>query len=1004
MITLGWIVSLSAFGQETPAILHAADQAYQEARYEEALRLYQTSEVKFRQTKDIPNQAKSLTGQINSAQELSRFEEVEKLIDKMSLLPKNQKLEAEIAFLQGRLAASTGKDEAAINNFDKAIALSDEPLETVKYFTHKGFALVNSHELIQAEKTHKKASSLYDSIKVDDQMLKARLIDLNARIKWHTGDFAGSLMSFKKELEITQKLLIPDHPEIGSIYASMGIMYKNLLQYDKALEYYELSLDIRKKYLGENHLEVANSLNNIGYALYKKKQFEEALQVHRLALKIRSEQLDPLHLRVLQSIEHIGLCYGGMERFDEAEKNFRIILDGRTKKYGHDHHLTGYAYYNLGAVAVEIPDYEKAASYFQEAVDIGHKVYGPHNYDQADNYNRLANCHLELNKVSEAISEFHLALQHNLPGYTWDGDLRKIPDLQHYLSFRELQRSLLGLAKAHAALNGNLSVSIAYLKAAEEVIQRFKLNFSKDSDLITISASVKELADDAIPIYYRKYTDTRNPEDLEEIFRYSELAKSSALLSKLSDEKAKQVSGIPEEMLLKDKDYRFQQDSLNTIILARLDSKEDPSAPKALLFQKNREYEAFKKELEKQYPVYTENKFGLKPASIKSIQNYLAERGQATALLSLHLTDDKTLLSMLISENDVKINIAATENLDEVITNFRKALIDQDEKALMETSDQLRKLLISPLYEQKISKDLIVIPSGITGYIPFDLLTDESGNYLIEHHVISYDLSATLLETRQHKNAEKASLLAYAPEFSETPNTNYSLTAASILRSDELVALPGARKEVELVSSMFSSATRFGRDASESSFKQEAGKFSILHLATHSIVNESDADYSKLVFSDSDENEDGFLHAFELINLNLEADLVTLSACNTGVGKIEEGEGVMSLARSFRSAGVPSVVMSLWPASDKSTPELMRLFYENLSKGQAKDLALANAKREYLSTAKGKARDPFFWGGFVLIGDNSPLEKEQNMLTWIILSVILIGLTLVIYQRRFRVA
>ncbi|MEQ8808432.1 MAG: CHAT domain-containing protein, partial [Imperialibacter sp.] len=267
----------------------------------------------------------------------------------------------------------------------------------------------------------------------------------------------------------------------------------------------------------------------------------------------------------------------------------------------------------------------------------------------------------------------------------------------------------------------------------------------------------------------------------------------------------------------------------------------------------------------------------------------------------------------------------------------------------------------------------------------------------------SYDLSATLLETRKHKNAEEITVLAYAPEFSETSRTNYSM-AGLALRSDDLVSLPGARKEVEYVGDIFNSLARLGKDASESSFKQEAANFSILHLATHSIVNESDADYSKLVFSDGDDNEDGFLHAFELINLHLNADLVTLSACNTGVGKIEEGEGVMSLARSFRSAGVPSVVMSLWPASDKSTPELMRHFYENLSKGQPKDLALANAKRAYLAAAQGKARNPFFWGGFVLIGDNSPIGKDRNTIMWLLPLIIVVSLTLVVYKRKSGVA
>ena len=125
--------------------------------------------------------------------------------------------------------------------------------------------------------------------------------------------------------------------------------------------------------------------------------------------------------------------------------------------------------------------------------------------------------------------------------------------------------------------------------------------------------------------------------------------------------------------------------------------------------------------------------------------------------------------------------------------------------------------------------------------------------------------------------------------------------------------------------------------------------------------------------------------------------MVTLSACNTGFGKIKKGEGVMSLSRAFAYAGVPATVVSLWPASDKSTPQLMKYFYQNLHDGQSKDVALNNARKQYLETAQGKARHPFYWGGFVVIGDNSPISRRTNLLVWmipILIIIILIGTVL----------
>ena len=203
------------------------------------------------------------------------------------------------------------------------------------------------------------------------------------------------------------------------------------------------------------------------------------------------------------------------------------------------------------------------------------------------------------------------------------------------------------------------------------------------------------------------------------------------------------------------------------------------------------------------------------------------------------------------------------------------------------------------------------------------------------------------------------------------------------------------------ISELFNGKQYLKEMATESNFREAAGQFGMIHLATHALVDDKDPKQSRLVFNlVGDSLNDGYLHVHEIVSLDLNAQIVTLSACNTGFGKIKRGEGVMSLSRAFAYAGVPATVVSLWPASDKSTPELMKYFYQNLKDGQSKDVALNNARKQYLATAKGKARHPFYWGGFVLIGDERPIVGENKWLLPVTTFAGLLVLIGVVFLRR----
>ena len=185
-----------------------------------------------------------------------------------------------------------------------------------------------------------------------------------------------------------------------------------------------------------------------------------------------------------------------------------------------------------------------------------------------------------------------------------------------------------------------------------------------------------------------------------------------------------------------------------------------------------------------------------------------------------------------------------------------------------------------------------------------------------------------------------------------------------------LEPLPGSIDEVLEIAKLLGGEAYTGTSASEGRFKALAGESQIIHLATHAFLDDDDPLMSKLVFSeDLLEGEDGLLNVYELYNMDLNAGMAVLSSCNTGLGEMKGGEGIMSLARAFYYAGVPNIVMTLWTVIDRQSNKLMLGFYKQLSKGRKAEISLRNAKLEFLESAPPRYQHPRYWAGYILVGN-----------------------------------
>jgi len=358
--------------------------------------------------------------------------------------------------------------------------------------------------------------------------------------------------------------------------------------------------------------------------------------------------------------------------------------------------------------------------------------------------------------------------------------------------------------------------------------------------------------------------------------------------------------------------------------------------------------------------------------------------------------------------------IPVEASLDQWVAQMRSLeFVLENPQGSADSINQVSGILFDHLLADRYTQlapfmDFVIIPDQRLGYLSFEALRvplndAEHDGYLIQDHTVTYAYSAThyIASNDERSSAITDRFVGFAPSYDESTShwENEDITLKMLVRSGH-VNLPGAREEVHSIQSIVGGDVFLEDQATEYAFKHNVGEYDLVHLALHGLMNDEDPLLSRLVFDLSDTIEDGYLHAYEIFNLPLTADLVVLSACNTGFGLIEKGEGVMSLSRAFSYAGTPMMVASLWKAEDQAAKKLMVSFYENLASGQPMATALRSAKLEYLEVQKSDLlKHPYFWSGFVLYSQHFK-SGSNNLRVWLVVGGSLLLLVFWLHRRR----
>ncbi len=539
------------------------------------------------------------------------------------------------------------------------------------------------------------------------------------------------------------------------------------------------------------------------------------------------------------------------------------------------------------------------------------------------------------------------------------------------------------------------------------MLDKVRINISEEESRLILGDRYRDAYLNAIHDFNLLYNKTSDNHYLEKAFEYSERCKVAGLLTSTRELKASQFH-IPVET------GNFERDLQREISLINAHISEESFIPrpnlaliaqwKENLLNCTRKRDSLVLVFEKEYPDYYAIKYNTHILGLKDIPSII---GKDVNYIN-YVISGNTLYTFVVNRKHQKL---LSQSIDSTFINkvqlFRRLLSmpSSDDEAknfsdFQTTGFILYKILVAPVKSYLISHKVVISPDNYLSYLPFETLSTSvlpDGNfkykdihYLMNDYDISYTYSATFMsESEKKESGSENKLIAFAPDYPEPIDIQSALMSRQA-GSGTLNDLPFARQEAAYVSNITGGKLYENSAARESVFKAESGKYDIIHLAMHTLLNDKDPMRSTLIFSHThDSIDDGYLKTYEIYGVPLKAKMVVLSSCNTGTGLLNSGEGILSLARGFIYSGSQSVVMSMWEIEDRSGTDIVKMFYENLIKGYTKSVALKKARISFLKNADNLRSHPYFWSSLVVYGNNSPLYRK-NILKIPIISVFLI--------------
>jgi CHAT domain-containing protein/tetratricopeptide (TPR) repeat protein len=832
-----------------------------------------------------------------------------------------------------------GDNQQALTYFNKALAIyrlvGNRPGEA-NTSGNMGYAYLVSREFEQSLTYFNKALSIYQSL--GDKSQESRTLDIIGQVYGALGDREQAQRYWNRSL--TALSAVSDQNASVNTLNTIGATYGRLGDLQQELTYYKRALTLT---LG-NRFQEADTLTNIGGVYGRLGEWQQALIYFKQALPLFHTVGD--QFREVSTLTNIALAYSYLGDLQQTLTYYKQVLPwwrGRAGEAGILNNI-GFTYQKLG-------EWQQAMTYYKQALTL-YRVFGDRGAEVANLYSMTA-----------------------------------------------VERT-----------QGNLPAALTNLDAIIQIVEDFRTKIVsaelRTSYFATQQNAYQFKIDVLMQLHRQNPSIGYNTQALETTDR----ARARALVELLTEAGNNIREGIKPELLKREQDL---DQTLNALEKQRLELANRQSSEQQLvdlnqkIAQVLQDGQQLRTEIRSNSPRYAALKFP-QPLTLKQIQDRVLD--DDTVLLAYSLSADRSYL-WLVSKTEIqsydlpkRTEIEAQARQFDEQQKLDPTLFSSQQKN-KQIGIKLSQMLLQPVASKLGNKRLLVIGDGILQYLPFaalplckDVACNESMPLVTQHEIVnapSISTIATLRSERRDRTSTKTLAVIADPVFTRDDSrftdlsrqANLTPTVQKLSDNQQLVErsaresgvtfkrLSGTRTEAQNITALVTLEERiekFDFDANRTfAISPELGKYRYILFATHGMFNDTTPELSGLVLSllnRSGQSENGFLRLNDIFNLKLSADLVVLSACQTGLGKDIKGEGLVGLTRGFMYAGSPRVVVSLWKVSDAATSVLMTKFYTSILKHKLKPSeALRAAQLEMLKDRKYS--DPYYWAGFTLQGE-----------------------------------